>query len=571
MLHLKRYVTLHKTIVTNFSTCLLFLYYLCSRLKNHYLLTFFKMKKIFTIIALALMVMGAKAEDVYKIDYSTYTGFPFYVMGYVPEWINGVMTDFGSDYRYETLENLNGTSDTKWKDGESSVGTVTTNNGTEYQKVTGAGTYWHQYFIADGIPTVEGNDYVVKALVRASADVTIIVNMGWGWGANEKIATSVEIPKSTEFVEVEWEYKNIGGTNCNLVAQPGTIAATIEWKELTVSLPSTAESSVVYGDLHEVTPSLFVKENNGSTVPAVADGDGVITINNDLTDGDDWKTQFWIGTPEKGLPAGQKFYVEFNYKADAKAKVGTQTHVINPGGYKHWTCIGEVEFDTDWKTFSKEVTISGEMDGWQYIAFNLNLNEKNNYYIKDIVLKVPEYKGEIVEFTVGSAGWATFSCAKNISLGTVKGYKAKYNGSYVELTAVTEVPAGNAVILEGAGKHTFDVIDAAAAITDNDLLVSDGTATSDGHFFALKQNGDKVGFYKVKEGVKIPAGKAYLNIPTLSRDFVGFGLDGETTGVNDVRSKMEEVRGDFYNLNGQRVSQPTKGLYIVNGKKVVIK
>lgn len=48
-------------------------------------------------------------------------------------------------------------------------------------------------------------------------------------------------------------------------------------------------------------------------------------------------------------------------------------------------------------------------------------------------------------------------------------------------------------------------------------------------------------------------------------------FDDETTGVNDVRSKMEDVRGDFYNLAGQRVAQPTKGLYIVNGKKVVIK
>ena len=39
----------------------------------------------------------------------------------------------------------------------------------------------------------------------------------------------------------------------------------------------------------------------------------------------------------------------------------------------------------------------------------------------------------------------------------------------------------------------------------------------------------------------------------------------------DVRSKMEDVRGDFFDLQGRKVAQPTKGLYIVNGKKVVIK
>jgi hypothetical protein len=47
-------------------------------------------------------------------------------------------------------------------------------------------------------------------------------------------------------------------------------------------------------------------------------------------------------------------------------------------------------------------------------------------------------------------------------------------------------------------------------------------------------------------------------------------MDDET-GVNEVRGQKEEVRGDFYNLAGQRVAQPTKGLYIQNGKKIVIK
>ena len=49
-----------------------------------------------------------------------------------------------------------------------------------------------------------------------------------------------------------------------------------------------------------------------------------------------------------------------------------------------------------------------------------------------------------------------------------------------------------------------------------------------------------------------------------------FNMDDET-GVNEVRGQKEEVRGDFYNLAGQRVAQPTKGLYIQNGKKIVIK
>ena len=43
------------------------------------------------------------------------------------------------------------------------------------------------------------------------------------------------------------------------------------------------------------------------------------------------------------------------------------------------------------------------------------------------------------------------------------------------------------------------------------------------------------------------------------------------TGIHEVRSKMEEVRGEVYNLNGQRLSQPQKGLNIINGKKIIIR
>ena len=124
------------------------------------------MKKLFTLVALLTVFMGANAanwQKVKEINFSDYTGFPHYVMGYVPEWVNGVMTDYGADYRYETQANLDGDGDGKWKDGESSVGTVLTSNGTEYQKVTGAGPYWHQYFAVTGIPTQMDGHYKVVA------------------------------------------------------------------------------------------------------------------------------------------------------------------------------------------------------------------------------------------------------------------------------------------------------------------------------------------------------------------------------------------------------------------------
>ena len=54
---------------------------------------------------------------------------------------------------------------------------------------------------------------------------------------------------------------------------------------------------------------------------------------------------------------------------------------------------------------------------------------------------------------------------------------------------------------------------------------------------------------------------------------LSIAFDDETTGVQELKnSKIDGLQtGVCYNLKGQRVSQPTKGLYIVNGKKVIMK
>jgi hypothetical protein len=85
-----------------------------------------------------------------------------------------------------------------------------------------------------------------------------------------------------------------------------------------------------------------------------------------------------------------------------------------------------------------------------------------------------------------------------------------------------------------------------------------------------------VGFYKVAKGQSVPAGKAYLEItdpPTgsESREFIGFGFDNEATGISLTENSELRTDNAVYDMQGRRVAQPTKGLYIVNGKKVIIK
>ena len=85
-----------------------------------------------------------------------------------------------------------------------------------------------------------------------------------------------------------------------------------------------------------------------------------------------------------------------------------------------------------------------------------------------------------------------------------------------------------------------------------------------------------IGFYKVKSNVtNIPGNKASLVLTNAEAQAKGFVLefeDGGTTGIETIEnSKHSTEDGVYYDLQGRRVENPTRGVYIVNGKKVVIK
>ena len=62
--------------------------------------------------------------------------------------------------------------------------------------------------------------------------------------------------------------------------------------------------------------------------------------------------------------------------------------------------------------------------------------------------------------------------------------------------------------------------------------------------------------------------RAYIQVPANAG--ASLFIDGEATGIAEVRGKMEDGRGEVYDLQGRKIQNPRKGLYIVNGKKVII-
>ena len=115
------------------------------------------------------------------------------------------------------------------------------------------------------------------------------------------------------------------------------------------------------------------------------DNDGNVVINeNEGGTGQPWDNQFWI-VANRTLNSGEKVTVKFKYKADKPAKASTQCHV-EPGSYKHWAAIGDVNFTEEWQDFENTFTVAGEANGMKSIAFNLaEIREANNYYIKDVI------------------------------------------------------------------------------------------------------------------------------------------------------------------------------------------
>ena len=178
-------------------------------------------------------------------------------------------------------------------------------------------------------------------------------------------------------------------------------------------------------------------------------------------------------------------------------------------------------------------------------------------------------------------GWTTYYSADgNVLLpanSNVGAFVASGVGeNSVTVTQISNIPEKVAVLLNNA--TTTTTTNVFGTDVKGNLLEH---ATSDkqvdpaeGDFYGL-YNG---AFMRITDKSTIPAGKNYLLIPNAVNVNTGapklnivFDNEANMTGIDEVRNKMEDVRGDVYDLMGRKVQKPSKkGLYISNGHKVVI-
>lgn len=179
--------------------------------------------------------------------------------------------------------------------------------------------------------------------------------------------------------------------------------------------------------------------------------------------------------------------------------------------------------------------------------------------------------------SVGESGYATLMLGYNATIpADATCYAAAVEGDKAKLTAIEGALAANTPVLVQAaeGDYVFEPVDYASAVEGNELAGSlsakDITPAASTTCYVLAQpEGKDVAFYQVEmDGVKFAckANKAYLPVVGSSAARINFDF-GTETGIAETESG--NLKTEMYDLSGRRVQSAQKGIFIVNGKKVI--
>lgn len=179
-----------------------------------------------------------------------------------------------------------------------------------------------------------------------------------------------------------------------------------------------------------------------------------------------------------------------------------------------------------------------------------------------------------------STGFATFCSSQPLDftgITTLEAYYAKTveDGNVYLQKVYGIVPAGTGLVIKGTTTN-IPVAESDGETIEGNLLIgvtaeTEVKAATD--YVLTEKNNVAVFAQTGVNAATVSAGHAYLRVSAAKARTRTIGIGGEgTTGIEnrfvDDNEQAEEV---IYNLNGQRVKNPRKGLYIINGKKVLVK
>ena len=231
--------------------------------------------------------------------------------------------------------------------------------------------------------------------------------------------------------------------------------------------------------------------------------------------------------------------------------------------------LWEIDFE------NKTVTAQGS-NSRNLLRYNSSSPRFSCYASGQTAIQFYEKDGEATPTesrTLNEFGYATYCSQNALDFTNAEGVTAwaitDVNGENITFSQITgKVPAGTGMLLKGAANASVTMTSAtgATALSSNLLIGTLAPLTINANeYFGL--SGDT--FVPVLAGT-VPAGKALLPVPAVTTGSRLTFVFEDATGIATIENGML-TNDRYYNLSGQRVNNPKKGMYIVNGKKVVVK
>ena len=256
----------------------------------------------------------------------------------------------------------------------------------------------------------------------------------------------------------------------------------------------------------------------------------------------------------------------------------------NFAGFRNWAFVyraadGQNDYDiADFIKYTPSINATDKTFKFSFVG-SLDMS----FDIKNKTSTITPYFTRTINAAESNGSYyATFSSDYNVAIpdGLTAYYAGnqQVNGS-VSMTSFTSgIPANEGVFLKASAasaEYTFTPAETTDAVSGNMLKpTSSYSYDSSKSRYVFAKQGNDVGFYKIGSDNYSPApGKAYLELPGSSAPSLSIELDGEATGIKVINLDTNTATSNerVYDLAGRRVENMTKGLYIVNGKKVIVK
>ena len=498
----------------------------------------------------------------------------------------------GSAVWAQTTRTWNFTDNTKWStiaasensvyyatDGSVSDATAFDASTSICMQATNGFTYFTDHYDFGGHSTSTGSGSPDKDYMSivVPAEYTLTINGGLVYSNTQSNALNIMVGGvikvgygSTDYTDLVYANHTGSAVTAYIYTPSVNTGRRINIKTITLTSGIETQTAITGNTSWDFTKRNYTANYDGTIIDNIYLGNGVQQVSNSS-----------IRFGGTGNPSASNDYT-VQIKIPANQAIGLLFNMGGSNGRKSYLTDGTSTLcEINAGNGSKDVTVSLVPSVNERTLYFYNSNYHSDYgWIKYLYV----YTKQTV--SIGSTGWATLytPCALDFSGTGLTAYTATCSEATVTLTEVSNVPAGTGVVLKGTPNTSYDIPVTGSSSTEKGHLTGAFlTATAYNAFtdpeytiYVLTPVNDGAGvqFNPVTSG-SIAAGKAFLKInggaSALSRP-LNVVFANETTSISEKGMvKAENATTHYYDLQGRRVAQPIKGLYIVNGKKVIIK